>query len=115
MFSKSCEYAIRATIFIATQSQSNANIGIKEIAKEIDSPIAFTAKILQVLVKNNILKSTKGVGGGFMILKNDLKNLGKIKKKLLLKSVRLEKYEKSKGKNLGEDRGILEKFSKNWK
>ena len=75
MFSKSCEYAIRATIFIATQSQSNANIGIKEIAKEIDSPIAFTAMILQVLVKNNILKSTKGVGGGFMILKNDLKNL----------------------------------------
>lgn len=75
MFSKSCEYAIRATIFIATQSQNNANIGIKEIAKEIDSPIAFTAKILQVLVKNNILKSTKGVGGGFMILKNDLKNL----------------------------------------
>jgi Rrf2 family protein len=75
MFSKSCEYAIRATIFIATQSQSNANIGIKEIAKEIDSPIAFTAKILQVLVKNNILKSTKGVGGGFMILKNDLKNI----------------------------------------
>ena len=75
MFSKSCEYAIRATIFIATQSQSNANIGIKEIAKEIDSPIAFTAKILQVLVKNNILKSTKGVRGGFMILKNDLKNL----------------------------------------
>jgi len=75
MFCKSCEYAIRATIFIATQSQSNANIGIKEIAKEIDSPIAFTAKILQVLVKNNILKSTKGVGGGFMILKNDLKNI----------------------------------------
>ena len=75
MFSKSCEYAIRATIFIATQSQSNANIGIKEIAKEIDSPIAFTAKILQVLVKNNILKSTKGVGGGFMILKDDLKSI----------------------------------------
>lgn len=75
MFSKSCEYAIRATIFIATQSQNNANIGIKEIAKEIDSPIAFTAKILQVLVKNNILKSSKGVGGGFMILKNDLKNI----------------------------------------
>ena len=75
MFSKSCEYAIRAAIFIATQAPNNANIGIKEIAKEIDSPIAFTAKILQVLVKNNILKSTKGVGGGFMILKNDLKNL----------------------------------------
>ncbi len=75
MFSKSCEYAIRAAIFIATQAPNNANIGIKEIAKEIDSPIAFTAKILQVLVKNNILKSSKGVGGGFMIFKNDLKNI----------------------------------------
>ena len=61
MFSKSCEYAIRAAIFIATQAPNNANIGIKEIAKEIDSPIAFTAKILQVLVKNNILKYSKGV------------------------------------------------------
>ena len=49
--------------------------GIDKHAHSVDSPIAFTAKILQVLVKNNILKSTKGVGGGFMILKNDLKNL----------------------------------------
>ena len=50
-------------------------VGLKEIANEIDSPIAFTAKILQVLVKNNIIKSSKGVGGGFMILKDDLKNI----------------------------------------
>jgi Rrf2 family protein len=75
MFSKSCEYGIRATIFIATQCYNDTKVGVKEIAQEIDSPMAFTAKILQVLVKNNILKSTKGVGGGFMILKNDLKNL----------------------------------------
>ncbi|WP_295334841.1 Rrf2 family transcriptional regulator [Flavobacterium sp.] len=75
MFSKSCEYAIRATIFIATHCCKEGKVGLKEIANEIDSPTAFTAKILQALVKNNIIKSSKGVGGGFMILKDDLKNI----------------------------------------
>ena len=75
MFSKSCEYAIRATIFIATQCCKDEKVRIKEIAKEIDSPIAFTAKILQTLVKNNIVKSKKGVGGGFMILKENLQEI----------------------------------------
>ena len=56
MFSKSCEYAIRATIFIATHCCNKGKVGLKEIANEIDSPTAFTAKILQVLVKNNIIK-----------------------------------------------------------
>jgi Rrf2 family protein len=75
MFSKSCEYAIKATIFIAIHCCNEDKVGIKEIAKEIDSPIAFTAKILQILVKNNIIKSSKGVGGGFMVLKEDLKRI----------------------------------------
>ena len=72
MFSKSCEYGIRATIFIATQCYNETKVGLKEIAQEIDSPMPFTAKILQVLVKNDIIKSSKGVGGGFMVLKEDL-------------------------------------------
>jgi Rrf2 family protein len=72
MFSKSCEYGIRATIFIATQCCNETKVGLKEIAQEIDSPMPFTAKILQVLVKNDIIKSSKGVGGGFMVLKEDL-------------------------------------------
>ena len=75
MFSKSCEYAIRASIFIATHCCKEGKVGLKEIANEIDSPTAFTAKILKVLVKNNIIKSSKGVGGGFMILKDDLKSI----------------------------------------
>ena len=72
MFSKSYEYGIRATIFIATQCYNETKVGLKEIAQEIDSPMPFTAKILQVLVKNDIIKSSKGVGGGFMVLKEDL-------------------------------------------
>ncbi|MGG7035140.1 MAG: RrF2 family transcriptional regulator [Flavobacterium sp.] len=67
MFSKTCEYAIRATIFIASESYQDNRTGLKDIAKKIDSPEAFTAKILQILSRNNIIDSIKGVGGGFEI------------------------------------------------
>ena len=75
MFSKSCEYAIRATIFIASKCCDNRKVGIKEISIAIDSPIAFTAKILQKLAKNKIINSTKGVNGGFEIFKKNLKTI----------------------------------------
>lgn len=72
MFSKTCEYGIRASIFIASQSYQNNRTGLKDIAKKIDSPEAFTAKILQILVRNNIIHSVKGVGGGFEIPKEKM-------------------------------------------
>ncbi|MFV0539658.1 MAG: RrF2 family transcriptional regulator [Aestuariibaculum sp.] len=67
MFSKACEYGIKATIYIAISSYENKRVSPKEISEEIDSPQAFTAKILQALVKNNIINSTKGAHGGFDI------------------------------------------------
>lgn len=76
MFSKACEYAIRATIYIGEQSNKNIRVGLKDISKEIDSPEPFTAKILQQLSKNNIIDSIKGPHGGFEIGK---KEMGKIK------------------------------------
>ena len=69
MFSKSCNYAIKATIFIAKHSLEEKKIGFVDIAKEINSPQAFTAKILQILVKAGIIDSVKGVNGGFYIQK----------------------------------------------
>ncbi|UGS21671.1 RrF2 family transcriptional regulator [Flavobacterium cyclinae] len=69
MFSKSCNYAIKATIFIAKHSLEEKKVGFVDIAKEIDSPQAFTAKILQILVKAGIIDSVKGVNGGFYIPK----------------------------------------------
>jgi Rrf2 family transcriptional regulator, iron-sulfur cluster assembly transcription factor len=69
MFSKTCEYAIRATIFIANKSSEGTNVGIKDIAQNIDSPEAFTAKILQKLVKGNLISSIKGPNGGFSLSK----------------------------------------------
>jgi len=67
MFSKACEYGIRATIYIAMQSLEGTRVNLNEIAAAIDSPIAFTAKILQQLVKNDIVESVKGAKGGFQI------------------------------------------------
>lgn len=69
MFSKTCEYAIRASIFIATQSFHDKRVTVKDISERIDSPQSFTAKILQILAKNNLVHSVKGIGGGFEIPK----------------------------------------------
>ena len=72
MFSKTCEYGIRATIYIASESFQNRRVGLKMIAENINSPIAFTAKILQTLSRENIIHSAKGVGGGFEIPKDKI-------------------------------------------
>ncbi len=74
MFSKATEYAIRATIFIAQKGKVENKIGINEIAKSIDSPLHFTAKILQILSKDNkIISSTRGPNGGFYMTDKALK------------------------------------------
>lgn len=75
MFSKACEYGIKASIFIAINSSKGIRATLIEISQEINSPPAFTAKILQILVKNNIIKSIKGAHGGFEISKENIKQI----------------------------------------
>ncbi|GLR17467.1 RrF2 family transcriptional regulator [Portibacter lacus] len=65
MFSKACEYGIKATVHICIRSQQHERVSLKNIAEKIDSPIAFTAKILQSLAKNDIINSSKGAKGGY--------------------------------------------------
>lgn len=67
MFSKSCEYGIRATLYIAQCSLNDERSSLKDISKEIDSPESFTAKILQQLTRAKIIDSMKGPTGGFSI------------------------------------------------
>jgi len=67
MFSKACEYAIRAMVYVAQKSRHGGKVGIKEIAKGIGSPEAFLAKILQDLSRKELLLSVKGPNGGFYI------------------------------------------------
>ena len=75
MFSKACEYGIRASIYIALQSLEGKRVNLKDIAKETGSPIAFTAKILQQLSKNNIIDSVKGATGGFEIVNKKINHI----------------------------------------
>jgi len=74
MFSKACEYGIRATIYIAKKSllEKNSRVSLKEVAKAIGSPEAYTSKILQKLAKNNIINSDKGPTGGFSMDQSEL-------------------------------------------
>lgn len=69
MFSKACEYGIRAVIYIWSQNNKGKKLGIKDICREIDAPEFFTAKILQSLAKQGIISSAKGPNGGFYIEK----------------------------------------------
>lgn len=76
MFSKTCEYGLRAVIYISHQSDNHQRVGVTSIAENIGSPKAFTAKILQQLTKGGIVHSIKGPNGGFEI---DPGNLEKIR------------------------------------
>lgn len=80
MFSKSCEYGLRSMLYITQQSALGNKVGVKEISKAIDSPEAFTGKILQKLVKSKIVISIKGRWGGFLVDEKTAKNtsIGKI-------------------------------------
>ena len=74
MFSKSCEYAIKAMIFVAQKSKAEVRVGVKDIAKGIDAPEHFIAKILQDLGKKRLVNSVKGPNGGFYMDQINLKS-----------------------------------------
>lgn len=74
MFSKTCEYAIRAMMFIAKKSDQGVKVGIKEISKGISAPEHFIAKILQDLSRRGLVQSVKGPNGGFFVDDKSKKN-----------------------------------------
>ncbi|WP_209330248.1 RrF2 family transcriptional regulator [Lunatimonas salinarum] len=67
MFSKACQYGIKSVIYVWKQSLKGYKVGAKEIAEHIHAPEPFTAKILQDLVRKEIVSSQKGPTGGFYV------------------------------------------------
>ena len=67
MISKSCQYALRAVVYLASNTNKALRLNVKQISKEIDAPEAFTAKTLQILNKHKIITSLKGPYGGFFM------------------------------------------------
>jgi Rrf2 family protein len=60
------EYAIRGLQELARR-QSNHPVQLKSIAKACDVSEAFLAKIFQMLSQQNLVKSHRGVKGGFSL------------------------------------------------
>lgn len=60
-------------IFIAQKTNQDGRVGIKDIAKGINSPVHFIAKILQDLTRKGLLQSAKGPSGGFYLDKTSMK------------------------------------------
>ncbi len=75
MFSKACEYGMRAVIYVARESEKGEKVGVKAIAQAIESPEAFTGKIMQKLTKNGIIRSVKGPYGGFFMNKEKMQTI----------------------------------------
>jgi Rrf2 family protein len=69
MLSNTCKTAIKAVIFLCSKFDTKGNASLKEIAEYINANEHTVGKILQILVKQNIIKSIKGPSGGFYISK----------------------------------------------
>lgn len=67
MFSKSCQYGFQGVLYVAMHDADQRRVGLREIAEEQDIPMHFLSKILQILVRNKILSSSKGPTGGFRL------------------------------------------------
>ena len=60
MFSKSCEYAIKAMIYVAQKSKDETRVSLRDIAKGTDAPEHFIAKIMQELSRKDLYSLLRG-------------------------------------------------------
>ncbi len=63
LITRDTDYAIRAVCFIAEEGKDIVSVG--EMSRKLHIPRPFLRKILQVLNKNRLLRSYRGIGGGF--------------------------------------------------
>ncbi|MBN2781997.1 MAG: Rrf2 family transcriptional regulator [Campylobacterales bacterium] len=67
LITKASEYAILSLIIL---SKSANPLRSETLSNDLQIPKSFLAKILQSLAKSDILKSYKGVNGGFSLAKD---------------------------------------------
>ncbi len=74
MLSNQSKYAIRAVLYLAIYSSNDDKLSSKNVAKIIDVPGPFLAKIFQKLSKEKLIQSIKGPNGGFFLNKKEKSN-----------------------------------------
>ncbi len=67
LYSKGCEYTIKALIQMKEPKQ---NYGAREICKRARVPESFSRKIFQALVHGKFLEAISGPGGGYKLRKH---------------------------------------------
>ena len=69
LLTRASEYALLALDSIRKSEKPK---GAEQLARELNFPKSFLAKILQALAKNGILESKKGAHGGFIMARKHL-------------------------------------------
>ena len=63
MLTRNSDYAVRAICYMAKRGEGV--ISVTELVKELKIPRPFLRKILQALQHKGLVRSYKGIGGGF--------------------------------------------------
>lgn len=98
MLSYTCKTAIKAVIYLASKAEENDKVGMKEIAIHIQASEHTVGKILQTLVRQSLINSSKGPSGGFFI--NELQRNQPISK--IVESIEGDQVFKSCGLGLSK-------------
>lgn len=64
LFSRPSSYAIRALTYLAMQPPGKLS-GVREISDQVRIPAPYLSKILLQLRRGRLLRSYKGIGGGY--------------------------------------------------
>jgi Rrf2 family transcriptional regulator, nitric oxide-sensitive transcriptional repressor len=65
VFSQTVEYALRAMVYLADQNAAPRTV--EQIAEVTLVPTAYLSKVLQGLARGGLVKSQRGVHGGFLV------------------------------------------------
>ena len=70
MISQTAEYALRAVIYLAGQDGPRTNVQIAEVTQV---PAGYLAKVMQSLGRVRVVKSQRGLNGGFTLVQDPSK------------------------------------------
>ncbi len=68
LFSQTAEYALRAAVWLADTPQTPHTT--QEIAKVTKVPAGYLSKVMQALGRSGLVKSQRGLGGGFLLTRS---------------------------------------------
>ncbi|HTG01383.1 MAG TPA: Rrf2 family transcriptional regulator [Nitrospirota bacterium] len=67
LITRETDYAVRTVLYLAKENDRMVNVS--EISRAMHIPKSFLAKILQRLVLRGMVKSARGIKGGFQLAK----------------------------------------------